>query len=82
VVLFPVLRYDLDAYQVDLDLYTSGLTPLRYATTQAAVLIQVGTDPYVRCYDLPKVGVSPQQYQDLGRAIAVSGAPITVIDTH
>jgi hypothetical protein len=25
----------------------------------AAVLIQVDMDPHVRCYDLPKVGVSP-----------------------
>jgi hypothetical protein len=45
-------------------------------------LIQVGTDPYVGCYDLPKVGVSPWQHRDLGHAIAFLGAPITVIDTH
>jgi hypothetical protein len=38
------------------------------------VLIQVGTDPYVRCYNLLKVGVLPRQYRDLGRAITVSGA--------
>jgi hypothetical protein len=40
----------------------------------AAVLIQVDTDPYVRGYDLLKVGVLPRQYPDLGRAIVVSGA--------
>jgi hypothetical protein len=40
----------------------------------AAVLIQVDTDPHVRCYGRPKVGVPPQQYRDLGHAIAVSGA--------
>jgi hypothetical protein len=28
----------------------------------AAVLIQVDTDPCIRCYDLPKVGVLPRQY--------------------
>jgi hypothetical protein len=38
------------------------------------MLIQVNTDRYVRCYDLLKVGILPQQYQDLGRAIVVSGA--------
>jgi hypothetical protein len=42
----------------------------------AAVLIQVDTDPYVRCYDLPKVGVLPQQYRDLGQAIAASSAQL------
>jgi hypothetical protein len=59
VVLCTALRCGLDTYQVDLDLYTSGLTPLRCATTQAALSIQVGTDPYIECYDLPTVGVSP-----------------------
>jgi hypothetical protein len=38
------------------------------------MLIQVDTDPYVRCYDLLKVSVLPRQYRDLGRAIAISGA--------
>jgi hypothetical protein len=59
VVLFIALRYGLDACQVDLDLYTSGLTPLRCTTAQAAVTIQVATGTYVGCYNLPKVGVSP-----------------------
>jgi hypothetical protein len=40
------------------------------------MLIQVDTDPYVRCYDLPKVGVLPQQYRYLGHAIAASGAQL------
>jgi hypothetical protein len=59
MVPFTALRCGLVTYQVDLDLYTSGLTPMRCATAQVAVLIRVYTDPYVRCYDLPKVGVSP-----------------------
>jgi hypothetical protein len=59
VVLCTVLRCGLDSYQVDLDLYTSGLTTLRCATAQAGVSIQVGTDLHVGCYDLPKVSVSP-----------------------
>jgi hypothetical protein len=54
-----VLRCGLDACQVDLDLYTSGLMPLRCATTQADVTIQVITGTHVECYDIPKVGVSP-----------------------
>jgi hypothetical protein len=65
VVLFTTLH-------VNLDLYTSGLTPLHYATAQAAAMIQVITSTYVECYDLPKVGVSPYQHLDLGHAIAVS----------
>jgi hypothetical protein len=59
VVLFTVLCCGLDACQVDLDLYTSGLTPLCCTTTQAAVTIQVAMGIYVECYDLPKVGGSP-----------------------
>jgi hypothetical protein len=59
VVLFTALRCGLDACQVDLDLYTSGLTPLRCATVQVAVTIQVAMGTYVGRYDLPKVGVSP-----------------------
>jgi hypothetical protein len=59
MVLFTALRCGLDACQVDLDLYTSGLTPLRCATAQEAMTIQVATGTYVECYDLPKVGVSP-----------------------
>jgi hypothetical protein len=47
VVLFTVLHYDHDAWQVDLDLYTSWLTPLRCATTLAALTIQVVTGTYV-----------------------------------
>jgi hypothetical protein len=55
--------------------------PLRCVTTQAAVATQVVTGtPHQVLYDLPRVGVTPQQRQDLGHAIAVSGAPITVID--
>jgi hypothetical protein len=53
------LRCDLDACQVNPDLYTPGLTPLRCATAQAALTIQVVTGIHVECYDLPKVGVSP-----------------------
>jgi hypothetical protein len=59
VVLFIALRCGLDPCQVDLGLYTSGLTPLRCATTQASMMIQVTTGTYVECYDLPKVSVSP-----------------------
>jgi hypothetical protein len=33
-----------------------------------------------RYYDLPKVSIAPQQCRDLGHAIAISGAPFTVID--
>jgi hypothetical protein len=80
VVLFTALRCDLGACQVNVDLYTSGLMTLRHVTTQAAVATQVITGTHVGCYDLPKVGVAPQQRRDLGHAIAVSGAPITVID--
>jgi hypothetical protein len=54
--------------------------PLRCVTTQATVVTQVITGTHVRCYDLPKVGATPQQHRDLGHAIAVSGASITVID--
>jgi hypothetical protein len=59
VVPFTVLRCGLDTYQVDLDLYTPGLMPLRYATAEVAVTIQVVTGSRVECYDLSKVGVSP-----------------------
>jgi hypothetical protein len=79
-ILFTALRYGLGACQVDLDLYTSGMTTLRCVTTQAAVATQVVTGTHVGYYDLPKVGVAPQQRRDLGHALAVSGAPITVID--
>jgi hypothetical protein len=58
-VLFIALRCGLDACQVNLDLYTSWLTPLRCATALEAVTIQVVTGTYVGCYDLPKVGVLP-----------------------
>jgi hypothetical protein len=47
---------------------------------QAAVATQVITGIHVRYYDLPKVGATPQQHGDIGHAIAVSGASITVID--
>jgi hypothetical protein len=43
MVEFTALRCGLDASQVDLDLYTSRLTPLRCITAQAAVTIQVIT---------------------------------------
>jgi hypothetical protein len=59
MVLFTALRCGLDACQVSLDLYTPGLTPLRCATAQVAMTIQVVTDTHVDCYDLPKVSVSP-----------------------
>jgi hypothetical protein len=59
VILFTTLRCGLGAYQVDPDLYTLGLTPLRCATAQATVTIQVITGTYVGCYDLPKVGATP-----------------------
>jgi hypothetical protein len=36
------------ACQVDFDLLTPGLTPMRCATAQAAVTIQVVTDIHVR----------------------------------
>jgi hypothetical protein len=42
---------------------------------QAAVATEV-----VGCYDLPKVGVTPQYHRDLGHTITVSSAPITMID--
>jgi hypothetical protein len=80
VVLFTVLRCGLGACQVDLDLYTSGLATLHCVTMQVAVATQVVTGTHVGCYDLPKVGVAPQQHRDLGHTIAVSGAPVTVID--
>jgi hypothetical protein len=54
------LRCGLGACQVDLDLYTSGLTTLRCVTTQAAVATQVVTGTHVACYDLPKVAVALQ----------------------
>jgi hypothetical protein len=53
---------------------------MRCAAAQVALTIQVVTGTHVECYDLPKVGVSPQQCRDIGHAIAVSGAPITVLD--
>jgi hypothetical protein len=59
LVLFTALRYGVDACKVDLDLYTSGLTPLRCTTAQVAVTIQVVTGIHVECYDLLKVGVLP-----------------------
>jgi hypothetical protein len=62
------------------DLLTPGLTPLRCVTMQAFVATQVVTGTYVGCYDLPKVGVTPQKRRDLGHATTVSGAPITMID--
>jgi hypothetical protein len=58
VVPFTALRCGLDAFLVDLDLYTPGLMPLHCATVQAAVMIQVVMSTRVKCYDLPKVGVS------------------------
>jgi hypothetical protein len=42
----------------------------------AAVSIQVDKDPSVSRYDLPKVGVLPQQCRGLGHAIAASGAQL------
>jgi hypothetical protein len=57
-----VFRYGIGAFQVDLDLYTSGLTPIRCVTTQAAVATQVFTVIHVGYYDLPKVGATPQQH--------------------
>jgi hypothetical protein len=80
VVLFTALHYGLGVCQDDLDLYTSGLTPLRCVTMQAAVATQVVTGIHVRYYDLPKVGATPQQHRDLGHAIAVLSTSITVID--
>jgi hypothetical protein len=55
------------------------LTTPRCVTTQVAVATQVVVGTHVVCYDLPKVGVAPQQRRDLDHAIAVSGAPVTVI---
>jgi hypothetical protein len=80
VVLFTALRYGIGACQVDLDLYTSRLTPIHCVTTQAAVATQVVTGIHVGYYDLPKVGATPQQHRDLGHAIAVSGNSVAVID--
>jgi hypothetical protein len=80
VVLFTALRCGLGACQVDVDLYTSGLMPQHCVTTQATVATQVVTGTNVGCYDLPKVGVTPQQHRGLGHAIAVSGAPVTIIN--
>jgi hypothetical protein len=59
MVLFTVLHCDLDARQVDLNLYISRLMPLRCVTTQVAVTIHVVTDTHVESYDLLKVGVTP-----------------------
>jgi hypothetical protein len=59
VVLFTALRCGLDAFEVDPDLYASGLTPLRCVTTQAVVTIQVVTGTHIGCYDLPKVAATP-----------------------
>jgi hypothetical protein len=79
MVLFTELSYGLDAYQVPLHLRVDAPT-LRHCTSGR--VDPGGTDPYVGCYDLPKVGVSTWQHRDLSHAIAVSGAPIKVIDTH
>jgi hypothetical protein len=80
MVLFTALRCSLNTCQVDPDLSASGLTPMHCATTQAAVTIQVVMGTHIGCYDLSKLSAMPWQRRDLGHAIAVSGAPITVTD--